>query len=82
MPLRKERNKILRDLAASKNAAFRENMHGREFSAVTLDPPGLALTDNFVKASLDLPYMPNRLVRLRVQSSNDAGVRAQIVSTA
>src|SRR5260370_36139108 len=30
MAVRKERNKVLRDLAARKNAGFRENMLGRE----------------------------------------------------
>ena len=37
--VRKDRNRILRDLAASKNAAFREAMLGREVSAVTIEPP-------------------------------------------
>jgi threonylcarbamoyladenosine tRNA methylthiotransferase MtaB len=80
MPVRKERNRILRDLAAAKNAAFRDSMVGREFMAVTLDPPGLALTDNFVKATLDMPYAANHLVRLRIKSVNSQGVSAQILS--
>jgi threonylcarbamoyladenosine tRNA methylthiotransferase MtaB len=80
MRIRKERNRILRDLSNSKNAAFRQSLLGREFTAVTLDPPGLALTDNYVKATLDLPYLPNRLVRLRPRALNDQGVTAQFVS--
>ena len=80
MPVRKERNRVLRELAGVKNAAFRESLLGREFMAVTLDPPGLALTDNFVKATLELPYMPNRLVRLRPRSLNEQGVNAQLVA--
>ena len=80
MPVRKERNRILRELANDKNAAFRESLLGREFTAVTLDPPGLALTDNYIKATLDLPYAPNRLVRLRPHALNDQGVAAQFVS--
>src|SRR6202034_2390212 len=64
MPVRKERNRVLRELAAMKNVEFRKSMLGREFTAVTLDPPGVALTDNFVKATLDFPYTPNKLVRI------------------
>jgi hypothetical protein len=79
---RKDRNRILRELADHKNAAFRECLLGREFTAVTLDPPGLALTDNYIKATLDLPYTPNRLIRLRPRLLTDQGVSAQFVATA
>jgi threonylcarbamoyladenosine tRNA methylthiotransferase MtaB len=78
--VRKDRNRILRDLADEKNATFRQSLLGREFTAVTLDPPGLALTDNYVKATLDLPYAANRLIRLRPRALNAQGVSAQIVS--
>jgi threonylcarbamoyladenosine tRNA methylthiotransferase MtaB len=77
--VRKDRNRILRDLASEKNLAFRETLLGREFTAVTLDPPGLALTDNYIKATLDLPYTPNRLVRLRPRALTEQGVSAQLV---
>jgi threonylcarbamoyladenosine tRNA methylthiotransferase MtaB len=80
MRVRKERNRVLRDLANGKNAAFRRSLLGREFTAVTLDPPGLALTDNYIKATLDFPSPPNRLVRLRPRALNDQGVTAQFVS--
>ncbi|HVW86294.1 MAG TPA: radical SAM protein, partial [Bryobacteraceae bacterium] len=82
MPVRKERNRILRELAAEKNAAFREAMLGREVTAVTMEPPGLALTDNYIKATLDLPYAPNRLVRLRPRALSEQGVRASIIAEA
>jgi threonylcarbamoyladenosine tRNA methylthiotransferase MtaB len=78
--VRKDRNRVLRELANSKNAAFRRSLLGREFTAVTLDPPGLALTDNYIKATLDMPYTANRLVRLRPLALNDQGVSAQIIS--
>src|SRR5579863_4352687 len=80
--VRKDRNRVLRELADNKNAAFRRSLLGREFTAVTLDPPGLALTDNYIKAMLDLPYTPNRLVRLRPRTLNDQGVSAQLISAA
>ncbi len=80
MPVRKARNKILQDLATAKNLAFRENMLGREVTAVTIEPLGLALTDNFIKAQMDLPYTPNRLVRLRPRAVTAQGVSATVLS--
>jgi threonylcarbamoyladenosine tRNA methylthiotransferase MtaB len=80
--VRKDRNRILRDLAAGKNLAFRQGLLGGEFMAVTLDPPGLALTDNYIKATLDFPYTPNRLVKVRPRTLNDQGFSAQLISAA
>ena len=82
VPVRKQRNKVLRDLAAAKNAAFRERMLGREVSAVTMEPAGLALTENFVHAQMEMPYTPNRVVRLRPVALTNGGVTARIVSVA
>ena len=79
--VRKDRNRILRELANDKNAAFRRSLLGREFTAVTIDPPGLALTDNYIKATLDMPYTANRLVRLRPRALTEQGVSAQIVAS-
>jgi threonylcarbamoyladenosine tRNA methylthiotransferase MtaB len=79
VPVRKERNRVLRELAARKNQEFRESMLGREVSAVTIEPLGLALTDNFVKAQLDLPYTANRMVRLRPRALTAQGVAADLV---
>lgn len=78
--IRKDRNRILRELAARRNRAFRESLLGRDFAAVTLDPPGRALTDNFVPVSLDMPYSPNRLIRLRPRSLTEQGVLASVVA--
>jgi tRNA A37 methylthiotransferase MiaB len=82
MRVRKDRNRLLRELAAAKNARFRESLLGREFTAVTIEPPGLALTDNYIKAQLDLPYAPNRLVRLRPRALNQHGVSATLIGEA
>jgi threonylcarbamoyladenosine tRNA methylthiotransferase MtaB len=79
VPVRKERNKVLRELAARKNEAFRKAMLGREVTAVTIEPLGLALTDNFVKAQLDLPYAANRMVRLRPRAVTATGVSADLL---
>jgi hypothetical protein len=82
IPVRRERNRVLRELAADKNRAFRERMIGRELSAVTIEPLGLALTDNYVKARLDLPYPANRLVRLRPRALTEQGVVADLLGDA
>ena len=52
MPVRKERNRILRELAATKHAAFLSTMIGRHLSVVTLDGGTSALSDNFIKVKL------------------------------
>jgi threonylcarbamoyladenosine tRNA methylthiotransferase MtaB len=52
MPVRKERNRVLRELAAAKHAAFLKSMIGRKLSVVTLDGGTSALSDNFIKVKL------------------------------
>ena len=72
--VRKERNRILRQLAAEKNRAFRERMVGRKLSAVTLDG-GLALTENYLKVELSSPREANMLIDVRIDGVTDAGLR-------
>jgi threonylcarbamoyladenosine tRNA methylthiotransferase MtaB len=74
MPVRKERNKILRDLAAAKNFAFRTTMTGRTVSAVTLHEPGIALSDNYLKVKLAAPYPANAIVKLSIGGLTDIGL--------
>jgi threonylcarbamoyladenosine tRNA methylthiotransferase MtaB len=75
MPVRKERNRILSDLAASRNLAFRESMVGRTISAVTLAETGIALTENYLKVELAAPRSPGSLVDLRIAGVTPAGLR-------
>ncbi|MGO9258026.1 MAG: tRNA (N(6)-L-threonylcarbamoyladenosine(37)-C(2))-methylthiotransferase MtaB [Bryobacteraceae bacterium] len=75
MPVRKERNRILRELAAEKNRAFRESMVGRTLSAVTLHEPGAALTANYLKVELARELVPNRIVEVRIGSTSQSGIR-------
>jgi len=53
MPVRKERNRVLRELAAEKNLEFRRAVMGRMLSVVTLEDG--ALSDNFLKVELATP---------------------------
>jgi threonylcarbamoyladenosine tRNA methylthiotransferase MtaB len=75
MKVRKERNRILRELAAAKNRAFRERMMGRTLSAVTLDEAGTALTENYLKVQLAHAREPNRIIDVKIGGLTDAGLR-------
>jgi threonylcarbamoyladenosine tRNA methylthiotransferase MtaB len=52
MVVRKERNRVLRELADTKNRQFRQCMVGKTLSAVTLHEPGAAITGNYLKVTL------------------------------
>jgi threonylcarbamoyladenosine tRNA methylthiotransferase MtaB len=73
-PLRKERNRILRDLAARKNLEFRRAMVGRTLSAVTLDDGPVALTGNYLKVALAAPREPNRIIDVRIGGVGDGNL--------
>ena len=75
MGVRKERNRMLRELAAAKNLAFRQSMVGRTLSAVTLHEAGTALTDNYLKVELEGAPEANRIVDLRIGSVTGGGLR-------
>jgi len=73
IPLRKERNRILRELAAAMNLAFRQSMIGRSLSVVTLDQG--ALSDNFLKVELSAQRLPNQLLDVRIGGVTSNGLR-------
>ena len=73
MEVRKDRNRILRELAARKNLEFRRSMVGRTLSVVTLAEG--ALSSNFLKVELAAARGPNQLIDVQVGSVSEAGVR-------
>jgi len=75
IPVRKRRNRILRDLAAKKNLEFRQSMVGKRLSVVTLEQRGMALSDNYLKVELAWPREPNRLIEVDIGSVTAQGVR-------
>ena len=77
MPVRKERNRILRELAARKNLEFRRAMVGRTLSVVTLHDPGTALSGNYLKVQLARPAEPNRLMDVEIGGVTESGIREQ-----
>lgn len=64
--VRKERNRVLRQLAAAKNLEFRRQMIGRGLSAVTLGQERMALTDNYLKVELAHPRPANLLIDVEI----------------
>jgi threonylcarbamoyladenosine tRNA methylthiotransferase MtaB len=80
-PVRKERNRALRDLADAKNLEFRRSLVGRTLSVVTLHEVGTALSTNYVKVTLAAPRETNRLVDVKI-GGVDAGGVAEATSPA
>ena len=72
MRVRKERNRVLRDLGAEKNFAFRRSFVGRKLSAVTLEQG--ALSDNFLRIELATPRPPNQLLDLSIGAITPTGL--------
>jgi threonylcarbamoyladenosine tRNA methylthiotransferase MtaB len=73
METRRERNRILRELAAAKNLEFRRRMLGRTLSVVTLTEG--ALSDNFIKVELSTPRPANQLIEVKIGSVTATGLR-------
>ena len=74
-----ERMSALRELIAEKSRAFRSGFLGRTLSAITIEPgPGgttHAVTDNFLKLTLDSPIPANTLVTAQITALRDDGLR-------
>lgn len=74
MAVRKQRNRLLRELAAAKNLEFRRAMVGRTLSAVTLEQTGVALTENYLKVKMASARPANEMVRLRIGGVGEPGL--------
>jgi threonylcarbamoyladenosine tRNA methylthiotransferase MtaB len=77
MPVRKERNRVLRDLAARKNLAFRRSMVGRTLSAVTLHD-GTAIAGNYLKVDLARPREANRIIDIVIGGLSADGLSEKL----
>ena len=82
--VKKERNRILRELIARKNTRFRQGFVGTTVSAVTLagsGKGGKALTENFIEVDLD--GTPNRhasLVAIRIEQVDGPRTAGAVVA--
>jgi threonylcarbamoyladenosine tRNA methylthiotransferase MtaB len=74
----RERNRILRELAASKKQAFTQSFVGKTLSAITLNSAGRtydrgyfteALTDNYLKLHLDGMHESNCWIEAKVETA-------------
>lgn len=74
VPVRKERNRVLRELAAAKNLEFRQQMVGRTLSVVTLEQEGMGLSSNYVKVELAAGRAANRIVEVAIGGVTVGGV--------
>jgi threonylcarbamoyladenosine tRNA methylthiotransferase MtaB len=82
----RDRNRILRDLAAEKKLAFMRSFVGKTIEAITLRSCGEsergisgeafteALTDNYLKLHLSGRHAPNRWLRARIESAMDGAL--------
>jgi threonylcarbamoyladenosine tRNA methylthiotransferase MtaB len=76
----RERNRILRDLAARKKMAFMQAFVGKTVEAITLNVSDgkstEALTDNYLKLRLQGQHEPNQWVKARVEQIADSALIA------
>ena len=75
MPVRKERNRILRELAAHKNLDFRRSMLGHTLSVLTLHESAAALSANYLKVQLARAAEPNSLIDVRIGGVTEGGLQ-------
>jgi threonylcarbamoyladenosine tRNA methylthiotransferase MtaB len=78
------RNRMMREMAARKNAAFRQSFIGQTLPAITLartrDAGTEALTDNYLKVQLKSEVEPNRWIQVQVEAVTAHGLSAELVS--
>jgi threonylcarbamoyladenosine tRNA methylthiotransferase MtaB len=80
--LARERNRILRELAAEKKLAFMRSFIGKDADAITLNVIGTdaagefteALTDNYLKLHLRGRHVPNRWLSTQIDDVKDGAL--------
>ena len=75
IPVRKERNRQLRELADRKHRAFRQSFLGQSLSVVTLGHGPMTLSSNYLKVELLADAPANQLRDVPIGSLTDAGLR-------
>jgi threonylcarbamoyladenosine tRNA methylthiotransferase MtaB len=73
-PVRKERGRVLKEIAQRKNIEFRKKMIGRTLSGVTLHD-GAALTSNYLNVELSSPRPAKQIVDLTVGALSASGLK-------
>lgn len=75
MPVRKERNRILRELGMAKNLEFRRKMVGKKLSVVTLEHERAAISGNYLKVELGAAREANLLLDVEIGGVTETGLR-------
>jgi threonylcarbamoyladenosine tRNA methylthiotransferase MtaB len=80
----RERNRVLRELAAQKKRVFMQSFIGREVDAITLTHvDGVfteALTDNYLKLRVRGRHLANQQLRVAMEASQDDALVGSLVS--
>jgi len=80
----RERNRVLREIAAAKQAAFRQSLVGTVVEAITLragnDEFTEALTDNYLKIHVRGKLEPNRWIGVHVADTENGVLVGQMVN--
>lgn len=78
VPVARERNRVLRELAAAKGEAFRQSFVGQEVEAITLGGfdggATEALTDNYLKVRLAGEHGANQWLRVKVDGVSESAL--------
>ncbi|HCC57308.1 MAG TPA: tRNA (N(6)-L-threonylcarbamoyladenosine(37)-C(2))-methylthiotransferase MtaB, partial [Solibacterales bacterium] len=77
METRRARNQILREISERKNREFRLSQVGRTVKCVTLETPGLGMSENYLTVELNQWSGANRMLDARVGTITPHGVREQ-----
>ena len=76
----RERNRVLRELAAEKNGAFRQSFVGQSLEVITLQAGGdgwtEALSDNYLKVKVPAHLMANERLRVAITDVTAEGLTA------
>ena len=76
----RERNRVLRELAAEKNLEFRRSFIGRSLEVITLQASGdgwtEALSDNFLKVRLAGRHEANKWIKVEVEGTGNETLAA------
>ena len=78
IPLRKERNRILRELSVNKNLTFRKEMVGKVLSGVILQDKGIALSENFLRIHLASRRQEIAMISVRVGAVTADGLEEAV----
>src|SRR5262249_2481980 len=83
VPVARERNRVLRDLAAQKNLGFRQRFVGRRLDVITLQTGNgehtEALSDNYLKTQVRGAHPANVVLAAQIDGVSHEGLLATAI---